>query len=153
MELHPIWRGFGYLGVRKEVSAEERDAADARLLEYVNALRMTADEVFTWANSPAGRAYGELFGSDSDHPDDFLPLPDDLTRSGITPEYVSLAGLAQMIGVRRDTAKKYRLPDPDAYVDGRPVWLPSTVEEWNASRPRKPRVTRPLFGAVPSTRQ
>lgn len=65
----------------------------------------------------------------------------------MTVRYLSLAGVANRIGISPTTAKTYaddgRLPSPDAIVgDGvKPTrgWLPETIDAWNASRPGRGR--------------
>jgi len=49
--------------------------------------------------------------------------------------YLGRTQVAHRIGVKPDTLNRYKLPEPDAMVGDKPVWLPRTVDEWNARRP------------------
>lgn len=53
----------------------------------------------------------------------------------------TLAEFGQRIGVKRDTIKKYRLPEPDAsYSRGgtqHPLWSQSTIDAWESARPSR----------------
>lgn len=70
------WEGFGYLGERRNAAAEGKDtaAADAKVLAEANRLGLTAAELFDWANSKAGRWYGDcMFGANGQHAELYLP--------------------------------------------------------------------------------
>lgn len=49
--------------------------------------------------------------------------------------YLSMAEVAERIGVQPATLSRYRLPEADAVIGGRRGWLPDTIDEWNANRP------------------
>lgn len=49
--------------------------------------------------------------------------------------YLSLAEVAERIGVQPATLSRYRLPEPDAVIGGRRGWTPATIDLWNANRP------------------
>lgn len=49
--------------------------------------------------------------------------------------YLSMAEVADRIGVKPGTLSRYRLPEPDAVIAGRRGWLPDTIDQWNANRP------------------
>lgn len=53
--------------------------------------------------------------------------------------YLSLADIAERVGVEASTIRTYRsqgrLPEPDAMTGPTPGWLPETVDEWMAARP------------------
>lgn len=51
--------------------------------------------------------------------------------------YLSRADVAARIGVNPDTLGNYRLPAPDAVVGRVRGWKASTIDAWNASRPRR----------------
>ena len=55
----------------------------------------------------------------------------------MTQHYLSLKEFAERVGVKPDTLKGYRLPDPDATFgeQDRRGWLPETIDRWNAARP------------------
>lgn len=53
----------------------------------------------------------------------------------MTVQYLSLAQVAERIGVQRDTVKGYALPEPDAMIGTTRGWLPETIDTWNAARP------------------
>ena len=70
------WEGFGYLGERRNQVAEGRsvEEADARVLADANVHGLTAEELFTWANSKNGRWFGDcMFGANGQHADRYLP--------------------------------------------------------------------------------
>ena len=70
------WAGFGYIGERENQLFTGRDvtAADEMLLESANRQGLTADELFDWANSKAGRWYGDCwFGANGQHAEKYLP--------------------------------------------------------------------------------
>lgn len=58
-------------------------------------------------------------------------------------EYMSLAGVAERLGIAASTAKKYldekRLPEPDVKIGAGSRWTygwsSETVDAWQASRP------------------
>lgn len=50
-------------------------------------------------------------------------------------KYLNLTEFAERIGIERDTLSKYNLPEHDAEVGDRRGWLPSTIDDWNKSRP------------------
>ena len=55
------WLGFGYLGTRRHTeAAAELTAADEAVLDHANAEGWTYEELFTWANSKAGRHFGNV---------------------------------------------------------------------------------------------
>ncbi len=58
---------------------------------------------------------------------------------GVTVEYLSLQGVADRLGVSRNTVAKLRLPEPDVRVGtGRNAprgWSEQTIDRWNAKRP------------------
>lgn len=61
---HDDWQGHGYLGARQHTATTRKgrarvDAADEALLARANAQGWTADELFAFVNSKAGRWYGE----------------------------------------------------------------------------------------------
>lgn len=57
--------------------------------------------------------------------------------------YIGIAGIAREFGVTRQAVQHWRkrhrdFPEPDAEVDGAPLWLPERLPEikaWEASRP------------------
>lgn len=49
--------------------------------------------------------------------------------------YLSMAEVAERIGVKPPTLSRYRLPEPDAVIGSRRGWLPDTIDAWNANRP------------------
>lgn len=49
--------------------------------------------------------------------------------------YLSAAEVAERIGVKPDTLKRYVLPEPDAMIGRYRGWLPETIDAWNAARP------------------
>lgn len=60
--------------------------------------------------------------------------------------YLSLAQVAEAIGVQPSSLSRYKLPEPDAtvgFVDPNGLiargttrgWLPETIDQWNANRP------------------
>lgn len=57
---------------------------------------------------------------------------------GMTRHYLSLQGVADHLGVSRNTVAKYRLPEPDVIVgDGINAprgWSVATINRWNESR-------------------
>lgn len=61
----------------------------------------------------------------------------------MTTVFLSMAGVADRLGLSPHTVKKYyndgRLPEPDAQIGqdaGRRIgWLPETIDEWQANRP------------------
>lgn len=60
--------------------------------------------------------------------------------------YLSRPEVAARIGVQPDTLNRYKLPVPDAQIGSRLVgWLPETIDEWDANRPRTRRVPRPTL--------
>lgn len=73
----------------------------------------------------------------------------------MTIHYLTVAGIANRLGISPTTAKKYadegRLPEPDAVTGDGPKsvrgWLPATIDAWNANRPgrggRSTKTTRP----------
>jgi hypothetical protein len=78
------WEGFGYLGGRRNaLSNEDPESpaqpervaeADAKALAEANRLGMTAEDLFEWANSKAGRWYGDcMFGGAGRHAERYLP--------------------------------------------------------------------------------
>ncbi len=56
-------------------------------------------------------------------------------------DLVGVTEIAEMFGVNRVTVGKWRgrgiLPEPDAYLPKRPLWLRSTIELWAAKTDRK----------------
>jgi len=58
---------------------------------------------------------------------------------GVTVEYLSLQGVADHLGVSRNTIAKYKLPEPDVRVgtglNAPRGWSVATIDEWNAQRP------------------
>ena len=68
------WGGFGYIGER-ERNGEDTTAADAMLLEAANHQGMTEEQLFDWANTKAGRWYGDCwFGANGQHAEKYLPV-------------------------------------------------------------------------------
>lgn len=53
----------------------------------------------------------------------------------MTTRYLSVAEVAERIGVKNASAAGYRLPEPDALVGRTRGWLPETIDEWNRNRP------------------
>lgn len=50
--------------------------------------------------------------------------------------YLSRAEVAEYIGLKSvKSLSRVRLPDPDAQIGNHKGWLPSTIDEWNKSRP------------------
>jgi hypothetical protein len=69
-----------------------------------------------------------------------------LRQQRLVPHYLSLAEVAERIGVAPNSMSRYKLPEPDAVIG--PVdpdgtiprgtvrgWLPDTVDKWHANRP------------------
>lgn len=52
-----------------------------------------------------------------------------------TTRYLNVSEVAERIGVKPDTLKRYKLPEPDALIGRTRGWLPATIDAWNASRP------------------
>lgn len=70
------WEGFGYLGERRNAMANGKPvaAADAKVLEDASAQGLTYEDLFAWANSKAGRWYGDcMFGANGTHAQKYLP--------------------------------------------------------------------------------
>ncbi|WP_435299734.1 helix-turn-helix transcriptional regulator [Timonella sp. A28] len=59
-------------------------------------------------------------------------------------QYLSLLQVAERLGVTRNTIAGYKLPEPDAFIGTTRGWLPETIDAWDAARPRKRRVPRPV---------
>jgi predicted DNA-binding transcriptional regulator AlpA len=59
----------------------------------------------------------------------------------LTLDLVGVTEIAEMFGMNRVTISKWRqkgiLPDPDAELTKRPLWLRSTIEQWAAKTGRK----------------
>lgn len=57
----------------------------------------------------------------------------------MTRHYLSLQGVADHLGVSRNSVAKYALPEPDALIEGGTGqtrgWLVETIDAWNSSRP------------------
>lgn len=51
----------------------------------------------------------------------------------MTTEYLGVKQVAEYLGVAN--AAVYDLPEPDVRIGRTRGWLPSTIDEWNASRP------------------
>jgi predicted DNA-binding transcriptional regulator AlpA len=49
--------------------------------------------------------------------------------------YLSLAEVAQLLGIQYGTVAKYDLPEPDVMVGKTRGWRPETIERWQQSRP------------------
>ena len=68
----------------------------------------------------------------------------------MTTTYLATSAVAQRLGLAPETIRSYvkkgMLPEPDAILDDCGLmprgWLPSTLDAWQASRPR-PRITAP----------
>ncbi len=59
----------------------------------------------------------------------------------MTVRYLSLQGVADHLGVSRNSVKKYNLPEPDVIVgeglNAPRGWSEQTIDTWNGSRPGK----------------
>ena len=53
----------------------------------------------------------------------------------MTTRYLSVTDIAAQLGISTAAVASYKLPEPDAYIGRTRGWLPSTIDEWNASRP------------------
>jgi hypothetical protein len=75
MFANPEWEGFGYLGERTREDREDLvAAADAQVLADANEMGLTAEQLFVWANSKAGRWFGDcVFGGHGQHAERYLP--------------------------------------------------------------------------------
>jgi len=55
-------------------------------------------------------------------------------------DLVGIRGVAELIGLQANTVYVMRslgkLPEPDETIDGKPLWLPATILEWDAARPK-----------------
>jgi len=58
------WLGFGYIGERRYLTAEQRTTADAVVVAYAVEHGWNTPELFLWANSKLGRWFGE-YATDS----------------------------------------------------------------------------------------
>lgn len=54
------WLGFGYLAGRSYSDATDVAQADSLMADHAAANGWTADDLFTWANSKAGRHFGDV---------------------------------------------------------------------------------------------
>lgn len=56
-----------------------------------------------------------------------------------TKVYLSLADIAERLGIGASTVRTYRsqgrLPEPDAMTGPTPGWLPATIDRWLEQRP------------------
>lgn len=90
MATNDEWLGFGYIGARqnmleagtdpegptKEAAAELVAKADAQALAQANRYGLNAEQLFSWANSKAGRWFGDCwFGNEGRHAEGYLPTP------------------------------------------------------------------------------
>lgn len=57
--------------------------------------------------------------------------------------YLSIAEVAERLGIKRNTVTRHKLPEPDAYIGTTRGWLAQTIDNWDAARPRRRRVPRP----------
>jgi hypothetical protein len=78
MHEHEDWAGHGYLFERTYHDPEEVAAADYMILTFANEIGMTDHELFEWANSKAGRWFGDVVFSGGNKYDAAMYLP----RSG-----------------------------------------------------------------------
>lgn len=53
----------------------------------------------------------------------------------MTERYLSVAEVAERIGVKNASAKALRLPEPDVLVGRTRGWKAETIDAWNAARP------------------
>lgn len=53
----------------------------------------------------------------------------------MTERYLSVAEVAEHIGVKNASAKALRLPEPDALIGRTRGWKAETIDAWNAARP------------------
>lgn len=53
-------------------------------------------------------------------------------------DLVGIRGVADLIGLQASTVYVMRsvgkLPVPDEMIDGKPLWLPATIREWDDGR-------------------
>lgn len=53
----------------------------------------------------------------------------------MTERYLSVAEVAERIGVKNASTKTLRLPEPDVLVGRTRGWKAETIDAWNAARP------------------
>lgn len=53
----------------------------------------------------------------------------------MTTEYLGVKQVAERLGITQGALLSLRMPEPDAMIGRTRGWLPSTIDEWNASRP------------------
>ncbi|MCI1984812.1 MAG: hypothetical protein LKJ47_08640 [Bifidobacteriaceae bacterium] len=54
----------------------------------------------------------------------------------MTTEYLSFTEVAERLGITKGGLGNYKLPTPDALIGKTRGWLPETIDQWNAARPR-----------------
>lgn len=58
--------------------------------------------------------------------------------------YLNLQEFAAHLGLKKDTLKRYSLPEPDITIGKRGKgWSKATIDAWDKNRPRPRRVPRP----------
>lgn len=70
---NPARGGFGYLGCREYLTGKQKAFGDRQLLKFANANGWDLSDLFYWADSKAGRLYGDALagGALPTHPDNF----------------------------------------------------------------------------------
>lgn len=100
---------------------------------WIEPLGQVAREVFVSRETAAGLMLAEFREHSTTQPEK-EPMPPTTVPTG-PAVYLSRPELAARIGVAPDSVGKYKLPEPDVLVGGRPGWLPETVDAWNVARP------------------
>lgn len=62
-------------------------------------------------------------------------------RVEVEPEYLTVSGVAERLGIKRDTIHGYlsrgSMPEPDLVFVRNPLWLVSTIDSWRANKGKR----------------
>lgn len=53
----------------------------------------------------------------------------------MTERFLSLTEVAKLIDVKVDSLRRYKLPEPDAWIGKVRGWRETTIQEWQKRRP------------------